>query len=274
MYFGTSTGALLITLTSLNEMDRLKEAYINVDNKSIFSVNPLGGLFRKDTDINILNAIYRILRGKTSLGESGNLYKLLQQIYPESEFRRSIELGKKMFPCVVNYTKGHEEYACNTNTSYEKYMKYTLAAASVPIAMNLVDINGDLFLDGGILQHVPIQKAIDEGADEIDVIVLRPERVKLATWQPNNILDVLMRTIEIMDTQISDYNVIASSLVANDKQVKLRIRYTPYSLTDSTTDSLVFDKAKMLKWWEEGYKFGFLEGQSKKIIIEPTNNIK
>jgi len=263
MYFGTSTGALLITLSALKEMSRLKEAYTNIDNNGIFSVNPL----TKNGNINKLNAIWRIIRGKTSLGESGNLYKKIHEIFTEADYKKTISLNKLLHPCVVNYTRGYEEYACNTNTSYEQYVKYTLASTSVPIAMNLVDIDGDLFLDGGVLQHVPIQKAIDNGADEIDVIVLRPERVKLSTWQADNILDVLMRTIDIMETKISDYNVLTSDLIAKEKDVKIRIRYTPYNLTDSSKDSLIFDKAKMLKWWYDGYDFGKIENQSKKILL-------
>jgi len=270
MYFGTSTGSLLITLTSLAEMGRLKDAYLNVTNGDIFSVNPFGGRFSKDkAKLNITNAILRILKGKTSLGEAGNLDKLIRQIFTESDFKATLLSNKKLFPCTVNYTNGIEEYACNENTSYEQYLRYTLASASVPIAMNLVDINGNLYLDGGVLQSVPIQKAIDEGADEIDIIVLRPERIKMSTWQPENLLNVLMRTIEIMDTKISDYNIITAGLVAKEKNVKLRIRYTPYTLTDTTEEALIFDKARMTKWWNDAYEYAKHENQSKKIIITP-----
>lgn len=273
MYFGTSTGSLLIPLIALKEIKKLKDAYTNVTNKNIFSINPFGGWANKPTNINALNAIWRVITCKTSLGESKRLHRLIEKTFSESEYREVINSGKIIYPCVVNYTEGVEEYACNMNTSYSQYILYTLASASVPIAMNLIDINGYLYLDGGVLQHAPIQKAIDEGADEIDIIILRPERIKLATWTPKNMLDVLLRTIEIMDTKISDYNVITSNLIAKEKDVKLRIRYTPYNLVDSINDSLIFDKAQMLNWWEDGYDFAKKDEQSRKIIVQCNKQI-
>jgi len=261
MYFGTSTGSLLITLTPLHEMNKLKEAYTSVNNENIFSVNP----FTKKGKINVINAACRILKGKTSLGESGELEKLIRKMFTIDNFYDVVLLNKDVYPCVTNYTNNRVEYLHNKFATYDEYVKFTLASTSVPLAMNLVDINNVQYLDGGVVMHVPIQKAIDEGADEIDVIVLRPEKIDDTPWKANNMLDVLMRTIDIMQDQISQTNVIIGQLKAKEKDVKLRIRYTPYKLTDN---SLIFNKEQMLKWWEEGYEFGRKDNMSVKVILK------
>jgi len=260
MYFGSSTGSLLITLIPLHKMEKLKEAYTSVNNKNIFSVNP----FTKKGKINVLNAICRVVKGKTSLGESGELEKLIKQMYSLEEFYEVRKLDKQTFPCATNYTKNRIEYVRNLDVTYDEYIKYTWASTSVPLAMNFVDMNTYKYLDGGVIMHVPIQKAIDEGADEVDVIVLRPENVDNTPWHAENMFDVLMRTIDIMQDQISQTNVIIGQLKAKEKNVKIRIRYTPYKLTDN---SLIFNKEQMLKWWKEGYIFGRQENMSKKITI-------
>lgn len=264
MYFGSSTGSLVIPLTSLKEMERLKEAYINVDNDAIFSLDP----FTKKGKINIWNAAWRIIRGKTSLGESNNLHERIKTMFTEEDFDKVKENGKDLFACAVDYTEGVAKFAHNKEVSYNGYVDATWASTSVPLAMDLVEINGSGYLDGGVIQHVPIQKAIDMGADEIDVIVLRPKKNELPIWEGKNMLDVVMRTLEIMDSHLSNYNVLASTLIAHDKDVKLRIRYTPYDLTPNIQDALIFDKKRMIRWWEEGYEFGKLDDRSKKIYIK------
>lgn len=261
MYFGSSTGSLLITLTPLHEMERLKKAYTSVNNDNIFSVNP----FNKKGKINPINAAWRILRGKTSLGESGGLEKLIREMYSPVDFELVRQQEKAVYPCSTNYTHNRVEYLCNQDTTYEDYVKFTLASCSVPLAMNFAEYNGSEYLDGGVGMHVPIQQAIDSGADEVDVIVLRPEQLDETKWEPKNMFDVLMRTTDIMLDHISQSNVIIGQLKAKDKDVKLRIRYTPYKLTDN---SLMFDKEQMLKWWKEGYEFGRKENMSKKLYVK------
>lgn len=263
MYFGTSTGSLLITLTPLHKMEKLKEAYTSVNNENIFSVNP----FTKKGKINIPNAIWRLITKKTSLGESGGLDKLIRQMFSPTEFYDVRKMEKLVYPCATNYTTNGVEYVRNLDVTYDEYVKFTLASTSVPLAMNFVDLKSSQYLDGGVVMHVPIQKAIDEGADEIDVIVLRPEKIDNTPWKAENIFDVLMRTIDIMQDQISQTNVIVGQLQAKEKDVKIRIRYTPYKLTDN---SLIFNKEQMLKWWSEGFDYGRKENMSVKVNLKKT----
>jgi predicted patatin/cPLA2 family phospholipase len=92
--------------------------------------------------------------------------------------------------------------------------------------MDFVNVDGKYLLDGGVTQHIPIQKAIDEGAEEIDIIVLREENPKCTNWTPKgkSWFATLLRTIDIMEAQISNQNVIVGQLQAKSKDVKLRFR--------------------------------------------------
>jgi predicted patatin/cPLA2 family phospholipase len=260
MYFGTSTGSLLITLTSLQEMARLKEAYTSADSDAIFSVNP----FTKKGNINWFNAVKRTIQGKTSLGETGNLPKIIKNMFTETDFEITQKSGKKLYPCATDYITKSEKYVCNLDTDYETYVNFTHASTSVPVATDFVKIGDMCLLDGGVVTHIPIQKAIDEGAEEVDIIVFRPEFPVQDDWKPKSWFDTLLRTTDIQENQISKNNVLIGQLEARDKDVLLRFRYTPTVLT---TNSLVFTKAEMLKWWAEGYEYAKKENTSKKMVI-------
>ena len=55
-----------------------------------------------------------------------------------------------------------------------------------------------------------------------------------------------------MLTDVERHNITIGKLAANNKGVKLNLYYTPTVLT---TNSLVFDKILMAKWWESGYQY-------------------
>ncbi len=243
--YGCSTGSLLVTLTALREMERLKKAYTTVSSDDIFSVNP----FTKDGKIRVLNAVWRIIQGKTSLGESGNLSKKVYDFFTLEDFLKIQQQGKEIFCTVTNFTTGEVEYKSSAKLGYTDYVEYTVASTSVPVAMDLVRKDGSEYLDGGVMEHVPLQKAIDDGADVVDVIIMRPENYPRESWKAKNILQVFMRTVDVMEKEVSTSDVLIGKLLAR-KDVTLNFYYTPRVLTDN---SLIFDEKQMSGWWDEAY---------------------
>ena len=57
---------------------------------------------------------------------------------------------------------------------------------------------------------------------------------------------------DFMLTNVERHNITIGKLAANNRGVKLNLYYTPTVLT---TNSLVFDKTLMAKWWESGYRY-------------------
>lgn len=249
LYVGCSTGSILNTLAPMGDYETLKKAYTSVNQKSIFpKINP----FTKKGKINIWNAMWRLIKGKNSLGEGDGLIELLKQYYTVEDFNEIKDAGRKVFNCCTNMTKGQVDYFCNMDIMYDTYMKTVLASASVPLGFDLVEINGDQYLDGGLMEHVPIQKAIDEGATEIDVLISRPKVYPVEEWKADGMWSVLMRTIDLMEREVSYSDVMIANLLAKDKDVKLNIYYTPRVLTDN---SLIFNEVIMSAWWSEGYEY-------------------
>lgn len=244
-YYGTSTGSLLITLVALEDFQKLKKAYTSVNTNNIFSVNP----FNKKGKINIWNAIWRLIRRKTSLGEAKKLKKKIKSMFSVREYNKLIENGIKLCCNVTNYKNGKIVYIYNHDYDYCDYVDYTLASSSVPIAFKPLKTDKGIFLDGGVMENIPIQKAIEDGADEIDIIIHSPENYTDSGWRPDNMLDVASRTLELMQRQTAKSDVVIAKLMAQ-KDIRLNFYYTPRVLTKNVLD---FDPVIMSAWWEEGY---------------------
>ena len=248
-YYGTSTGALLNTLIPLGEFDELKNIYTNVYNRDIFDKPP----FTQKGKLKIFRAIWRAINGRTSIGRARKLRKLIASTYTEQKHDKVLIKGKVICSCVTNFSRGRVEYGYNTEHDYETFVDYIFASASVPIAMDLVEINGYEYMDGGVMEHVPLQQAIKDGADEVDVIVLRPNYSEMEMfWKSKNVVNVAMRSMQLMMKEISEADLIIGKLKNElNKDVLINLYYVPYDLTGN---SLVFDPETMKYWWDSGYR--------------------
>jgi len=125
---------------------------------------------------------------------------------------------------------------------------------------------GQMWSDGGIKEYSPIKKAIESGADIVDVVITSPEtRVNKFLEKPN-IIDILKRSFDLSTDKITAndiekvqiYNMLAESNLANGR-VKLNVLRPDYNLI---ADLLDFEPAKIKEMMERGY----LDAQHKYII--------
>jgi len=110
---------------------------------------------------------------------------------------------------------------------------------------------------------VPIREAILRGATEIDAIILETEVTQINRLAANNPFSLLFDVFDFMLTNVERHNITIGKLAANNKGVKLNLYYTPTVLT---TNSLVFDKTLMAKWWESGYRYA--KSKKEKLMSE------
>lgn len=74
----------------------------------------------------------------------------------------------------TNCETGRAEYMTEEG-SRERLMKISRASSSMPLAAPIVRINGVPYLDGGLADSVPIQRALKKGREKIILILTRNE---------------------------------------------------------------------------------------------------
>ena len=267
LYVGTSTGSLIAPLTSIREMSILKEGYTNITSDDIFSINP----FDKNGEVRLWNAFKRVITLKRTLGETHTLRELIKKHFQEKHFDRLYKSDKEVIAVVANLTDKRPEFKSSNNCKYEDFIDWLWASSNAPVFTSIVEKDGNQYTDGALFQHIPIQVAIENGATEIDVIVLNPEgfgAVKRA--RINNIFQLFFRLMDIMQRKTAQDNIDLNKLNSYGKEVSINIYYTPYSLTEN---SLLFEKEQMNKWWEEGY-INAKSGNVKKYKITKSNVFK
>jgi len=267
LYVGTSTGSLLAPLTSIREISTLKKGYTSITSSDIFSVNP----FDKNGNIKIMNAVRRTVMLKKTLGETHNLRLLIKKHFKEKHFDRLYKSDKEVIAVVANLTDKKPEFKSSNDNTYEDFVDWLWASSNAPIFTTIIDKDECQYADGAIYQHIPIQVAIENGATDIDVIVLAPEGFGVVKrGMVNNVLQYFIRLLDIMQRKIAKDNIDLSRLNSFGREISINIYYTPYMLTEN---SLVFNKEQMIQWWDEGY-INAKSGNVKKYRITRSNVFK
>lgn len=79
--------------------------------------------------------------------------------------------GCRVVAALTNLETGKCEY--HDVTSEDRQWKKVVASCALPIMFQPIEIDGQLYMDGGITDSIPFQKAIDEGCDKVIVIITR-----------------------------------------------------------------------------------------------------
>lgn len=255
IFLGTSTGSLMVTHLALGDVEGLRDLYTSVNQRSIFSNNPfivrtING--HKVVKINHLNVLWNFIMGRKTFGESKNLRKLIRKKITETDFDNLKASNKETIITVSNITSNQVEYKSVNNCTYDEYCNWIWASGNYVPFMSLLEKNGQHYADGGLGCLVPIREAIMRGAKEVDVIILETEVTQVNRIPAKNPFSVLMNAYGFMMDQVEKHNITIGKLYAKQHDVKLNLYYTPTVLT---TNSLVFNKKLMAKWWKQGFEY-------------------
>lgn len=255
LFLGTSTGSLMVSHLALKKLDSLKELYTNVNQKSIFSNSPfkitkVHG--EKVISIRHINTFWNFLNGRKTFGESKNLRKLIKKNVTRKMYDEIRKNNKEVVVTVSNLTANQIEYKSISECSYEDFCDWIWGSCNYVPFMSLLEKNSCQYADGGFGSLVPIREAILRGAKEIDAIILETEVTQINRLPAKNPFSLMLNVFDFMLENVERHNITIGKLSAKHHDVKLNLYYTPTVLT---TNSLVFDKEKMKKWWKSGYKY-------------------
>ena len=118
------------------------------------------------------------------------------------------------------------------------------ASSSFPVVFSPCEYNKHKFLDGGILDNFPTTEVKKQGVDKTITVNFKADDID----ENSNVMDIVMRTIDIMGNKISEENISNSDMV----------------LTIQTDKTGLLETEKL----DECYKYGYRQ------TIEQIDKIK
>ncbi len=264
IFIGSSTGSLLVPLLSIGEIEKLKVVFTSTTQKDIFNNCPfllkkVKGVYK--TKINHLGILEMFLNGKKTFGESENLRTLIFKNITETDFERIRK--NDVIITVSNLNTMGVEYKEAKDCTYYDFCEWIWASASLVPFMSLVCKNGFEYADGGMGNIVPIYQAIQKGATDLDIIVLKANENTKRRLPVRNALDLTTRVFSFMLNQIVTDDLIIGRLEGQNKKIKLNFYYPEEDLINN---SLIFDPEQMQKFWDYGYLVGKKNNPECRVI--------
>lgn len=149
--------------------------------------------------------------------------KSLETIYNKIAYKKGIQkLNQIKMPIVIpsvdimnskeyvftNYIPGGIEDTSQyiTNITIGKAVR---ASSSFPAVFTPCEFENHAFMDGGVLDNVPVYEVKKQGADKVIAVKFDADPVD----EESNIMDIVMKTIDIMGSKISEESLEMSDLV-------------------------------------------------------------
>lgn len=131
--------------------------------------------------------------------------------------------GCKVVAALTNIETGKCEY--HTVTSEDRKWKKVVASCALPLLFQPVEIDGNLYMDGGISNSIPFQKALDEGCDKVLVILTRERSYVKSPEKALDISGFLYRKYpnfrKALENRTDMYNEAHHALLELEKEGKI-----------------------------------------------------
>ncbi len=283
IYVGTSAGSLVVSLASLKMINTLERIYTTISNKDLFIEG---------------NVIERL--GETSLFDVTPAWKMIQNNYPDSNYDQLRASGKKVFLTTVCLQTNELTLFANDASSIrpgdykviqtinaDHFRRAMLASSCEPVFMPPIKVGRGVpgaanpeyqYVDGGVMEYIGVQMAIDAGATEIFAILLSPDGQINVKPQFTNLLDILGETVDILtsevgknDLTITDQYAAGLKYIAGVK-MKMLARGVPQTTIDqyfTLQEPNIFQNKKAIKIFKIRPK-QFLGGGPGGLKFDPT----
>ena len=149
----------------------------------------------------------------------------VEKLYNEYAMRKQIQnISEIKMPIViptVDITESKEyvftNYIPKNNNDNKQYIidfpigKAIRASSSFPAFFSPCQYKSHMFMDGGTLDNIPVNEVKKQGADKVIAVKFDADKVN----DESNMMDIVMKTIDIMGSKISEESIEMSDFVLN-----------------------------------------------------------
>ncbi len=185
----------------------------------LFGVNYLSGQKGRAIRYNKRFSRDKRYMGLYSLVTSGNIINrdfafyevpFTLDVFDDEAYKKS---KTKMVATVTNVQTGGVEYM--EIGSVLEQMEVLRAASAMPFVSHMVELDGQLYLDGGLSDSIPLKKCQEDGYERIVVVETRPEGYRKGKTNPiaaKVFYSKYPNLVEIINNRYKAYNAILQEI--------------------------------------------------------------
>ncbi|CDM68178.1 patatin-like phospholipase [Clostridium bornimense] len=169
---GTSVGALNAALFLQDNIDIAKEVWSNISNEKILKIDKIETLKKILLETGITSSMvnnYLITKGKNGIFSREGLLEIMKE-YVDLDIVSQSKIQCFISCCEI--PKKVVKYFNINNNSQERIKDILLASSALPVIYDNVIIDDKRYIDGGIVDNIPVKPLYDIGYKTIIVVHL------------------------------------------------------------------------------------------------------
>ena len=212
---GTSAGSLVASLYAMGYSPYYIYILFKRYSKQIANIN--SGIFMTG----LSNFFKNRKLGITGLKSGDSIEKLYNELAFKKGIRRVSDIEMPLVIPTVDIMNSKEYVITNKIPEQEmendQYItditlgKAVRASSSFPAVFSPCKYKEHAFMDGGVLDNVPVYEVKKQGAEKVIAVRLDSDPIT----QDSNIMDIIMKTIDIMGSKISEESLEMSDYIIN-----------------------------------------------------------
>lgn len=176
--------------------------------------------------------------------------------------------NKTKFQAVItNCRTGEAEYP--EVKDFRTDTVYIRASSSLPFLSKMVKINGELYLDGGVSDSIPIKKSIENGNTKNVIIMTRDKKYRKKQSKLGKISAIRYKKypkfVELMNTRYSRYNEVLDYIDELEAKGEIFVIRPEVELTLGRIEK---NKKKLLEVYSIGYETAKKNYENLKKYLE------
>lgn len=212
---GTSAGSMIAALYAMGYSPYYIYILFKTYSKDIVGINANP----------ILSGIHGYLTNRkktiTGLKNGENIEKIFDKMAKKRNIENINQIKMPLVIPTVDITNSKEYVFTNkipeNEENIEQYItdinigRAVRASSSFPAVFSPCKHSNHAFMDGGALDNVPVHEVKKQGADKVIAVKFDSDPIK----EDSNLMDIVMKTIDIMGSKISEESLEMSDIVLN-----------------------------------------------------------
>ncbi len=195
--------------------DLLIGSSIGVPNSLVYATAGAEGLWEFwSQTFSLPHVLTPSLRRNALFGNSlFSMNGLVRLVESQVDFDRCFYSGLELAYVLANLSAGHEELRGNrTEPDVDRFRTVSRIGYTIPILHPLIELDGDLYADGGFLWNVPFEYAVeDRGAEEIYILSALPSDLPRA-GSLRSVPRVALRMYDLICRTVGHYSYLEKRL--------------------------------------------------------------
>ena len=212
---GTSAGSIVASLYAMEYDPEYIYNLFKQYSKEITEINS------KPIILGIQSYLSKSKNIITGLKDGEEIEKLYNKLAQEKGIKNIKQISMPIVIPSVDITESKEYVFTNKvpNNAEDKSQyitditigKAVRASSSFPAVFSPCEMGTHAFMDGGLLDNVPVYEVKKQGADKVIAVKFDADPIT----PESNIMDIVMKTIDIMGNKISEESLEMSDIVLN-----------------------------------------------------------